>query len=263
VSAALRKWSQHWLVNDDLARALVRLIGPQPEERFLEIGAGQGLLTRALLDHEISLTAIEVDPQCVALLTGLGDGKDLTVVHSDVLQIDPSSLGIEAPIRLVGNLPYAISSPILRWTVKYGASFSDVHFMLPEDVAERAFAAPGSAARGLLSVLVQWAFEGAILRRLGPGAFRPPPKIDSAFARMRRRTPPPCEASPEHVEFVLQAAFQHRRKTLSNSLQAAGWRKGTIDEACSAAEVAPGLRAQALTVEQFARLAERLPQEPS
>jgi 16S rRNA (adenine1518-N6/adenine1519-N6)-dimethyltransferase len=135
--------------------------------------------------------------------------------------------------------------------------------MLPEEVAGRAFADPGSAARGLLSVLVQWEFEGEVLRRLGPGAFRPPPKIDSAFVRLRRRTPPPCEAPPHHVESVLQAAFKHRRKTLSNSLQAAGWRRSEVEKACTAAGIDPGLRAQALTIGQFARLAEEIPQEPS
>ena len=251
------------MANDDLADALVRLVGPAAGERFVEIGAGQGLMTKALLAHPVSLTAIEVDPQCCALLTGMARGRDLTVIHGDVLQSDPSSLGIESPVRLIGNLPYAISSPILRWTVEHRASFVDAHFMLPEDVADRAFAPAGSTARGLLSVLVQWEYEGETLRRLGPGAFRPPPKIDSSFVRLRHRTPPTCNADPIHRNDVLQAAFLHRRKTLSNSLQQAGWARPTVEEACSAADIDPGLRAQTLSVEQFARLIEELPQEIS
>jgi len=261
VSAAHRKWSQHWLVNDDLASALVRLIGPRPGERFVEIGPGQGIMTRALLEHSVALSAIEVDPQCCALLTRTGTGKDLTVIHGDVLQSDPSSLGIESPVRLVGNLPYAISSPILRWTVEHRASFIDAHFMLPEDVADRALAPAGSSARGLLSVLVQWEYEGETLRRLGPGAFRPPPKIDSSFVRLRRHAPPACGASLVHRDAVLQAAFLARRKTLANSLQQGGWARATVEKACSAAGIDPGLRAQALSVEQFARLVEEIPEE--
>jgi 16S rRNA (adenine1518-N6/adenine1519-N6)-dimethyltransferase len=249
------------LVNDDLAVSLVGLVGPAPGERFVEIGPGQGMMTKALLSHPISLTAIEVDPQCCDLLTGIGKGKDLTVIHGDVLQTDPSSLGIESPVRLVGNLPYAISSPILRWTVEHRASFIDAHFMLPEDVADRALAPAGSTDRGLLSVLVQWEYEGETLRRLGPGAFRPPPKIDSSFVRLRRRTPPACRADVHHRNAVLQAAFLHRRKTLSNSMQQAGWTRHTIEKACSAADIDPSLRAQALSVEQFARLVEEMPQE--
>ncbi len=263
VSAAHRKWSQHWLVNDDLAVALVGLIEPAAGERFVEIGPGQGMMTRALLDHPVLLTAVEVDPQCCTLLSKIGEGKELSVIHGDVLQSDPSSLGIDSPVRLVGNLPYAISSPILRWTVEHRASFIDVHFMLPEDVADRALAPPGSSDRGLLSVLVQWEYEGETLRRLGPGAFRPPPKIDSSFVRLRRRTAPACETTVGHRESVLQAAFQHRRKTLSNSLQQAGWAKPAVSKACSTADIDPGLRAQALSIEQFARLVEALPQVTS
>ncbi len=251
------------MVNDDLAVALVHLIGPAPGERFVEIGAGQGIMTKALLAHPVSLTAIEVDPQCCALLTEMGKGKDLTVIHGDVLQSDPTSLGIESPVRLVGNLPYAISSPILRWTVEHRASFVDAHYMLPEDVGDRALAPAGSTARGLLSVLVQWEFEGETLRRLGPGAFRPPPKIDSSFVRLRHRSAPACDADPVHRSAVLQAAFLHRRKTLSNSLQHAGWARATVERACSAAGIDPGLRAQALSIEQFAHLVEELPQETS
>ena len=251
------------MVNDDLAIVLVRLIGPEPGEKFVEIGPGQGMMTRALLAHPVSLAAIEVDPQCCDLLAGIGRREDLTVIHGDVLQHDPSSLGIESPVRLVGNLPYAISSPILRWTVEHRASFIDAHFMLPEDVGDRALAPAGSTNRGLLSVLVQWEYEGETLRRLGPGAFRPPPKIDSSFVRLRQRTPPTCRADIAHRNAVLQAAFLHRRKTLSNSLQQAGWARSTVEKACSAADIDPGLRAQALSVEQFARLVDTLPQETS
>lgn len=251
------------MVNDDLAVALVRLVEPAPGERFVEIGAGQGLMTKALLAHPVSVTAIEVDPECCTLLTEMGRGMDLTVIHGDVLRSNPASLGIESQVRLVGNLPYAISSPILRWTMEHCSSFIDAHFMLPEDVADRALAPAGSSARGLLSVLVQWEYEGETLRRLGPGAFRPPPKIDSSFVRLRRRIPPTCNADPIHRNAVLQAAFLHRRKTLTNSLQQAGWSRSTVEKACSAADIDPGLRAQALSVEQFAHLVEELPQECS
>lgn len=257
---AKRKYSQHWLANDDLAVALVRLIEPRPEDRFLEIGPGQGRLTMALLRHPVSVTSVEVDPECCALLLERSGGAALRVVHADVLSVDPTTLGIEPPARAVGNLPYAISSPILRWTVDHSQLFADAHFTLALEVAERVLAEPGSPHRGLLSVIVQWEFEGEILRKLGPGAFRPPPKVDSAFVRLRRREPVPCIASRPHRERVVQAAFAHRRKTLANSLSHEGWGKEAVLRACETAGLDPGGRAEVLTLESFARLSEALPE---
>ncbi len=266
----LRKFSQNWLVNDELAVALVRSMQPRDGDHFLEIGPGEGRMTRALLRHDVKVTAVEVDQRCCAALETLaGDSAGrLSVIHSDVLDFDPAGLanagGLSDPsepgLRFVGNLPYAVASPILRWTAKHHDLVLDAHYMVPADVAERMLAAPGSSARGLLSVLVGWFFDGEVVRRLGPGAFRPPPKIKSAFVRLTPHEPPACAAGKAHRRAVVQGGFAHRRKTLVNSLRQSGWQRDDIEDALAAAGIDAGARAEAVEVAQFARLAEELPE---
>jgi 16S rRNA (adenine1518-N6/adenine1519-N6)-dimethyltransferase len=305
VPVPLRKFSQNWLANDELAAALVRSIEPRPGDHFLEIGAGDGRLTRALLEHPVTVAAIEVDPRCCAALGELAEetarratGARLTIIEGDVLEVDPSGLSMrpepqepsdrsEPPgqpgpsdlsepsgssdrptatalgnesLRFVGNLPYALASPILRWTVKHRRLVADAHYMLPAEVAERLTAPPASSARGLLTVLVGWFFDAEVVRKLGPGAFRPPPKIDSAFLRLTPHPPPACAAPPAHRRAVVQAAFAQRRKTLLRALGNAGWQRQAVAAALEAAGVPSKARAEDLGVEQFARLAEALPE---
>jgi 16S rRNA (adenine1518-N6/adenine1519-N6)-dimethyltransferase len=263
VPAPLRKFSQNWLANDELAIALVGAIDPRGGDHFLEIGPGEGRLTRAILAHPVRVTAIEIDRRCCQTLGQLsrelgGGPAHLDVVQASILDFDPTALA--APeLRFVGNLPYAIASPILRWTAKHHGLIVDAHYMVPADVAERMLAPPGSPARGVISVMIDWFFKGSILRRLGPGAFRPEPKIDSAFVRLRPNVPPPCGASGPHRRAVVGAAFAHRRKTLMNSLRKAGWDRDVIESALADADVPELARAETLDVEQFARLAEALP----
>jgi len=261
VPVPLRRFSQHWLANDELAEALVRAIGPHPGDRFLEIGPGEGRLTRALLAHDVELTAVEIDDRCCQTLAGLGAhtrGR-LTVIQKDILEFDPAAAGGDG-LRFVGNLPYALASPILRWTVRHHERVADVHYMVPADVAERMLAPAGSSNRGLLSVLVGWFFDGAVVRRLGPGAFRPSPKIDSAFVRLQPREAPSCTASGPHRRAVVRGAFAHRRKTLVNSLRQSGWQLADIEKALAESGIDASVRAEAVDVEHFARLAEALPE---
>lgn len=257
----LRKFSQNWLANDELAVALVRSMDVQPGNQFLEIGPGEGRMTRAMLRHGASVAAVEVDERCYAALSRLADESfgHLTVIQQDILEFDPAELR-HPEMRFVGNLPYAIASPILRWTAKHHQRVIDAHYMVPADVAERMLAPAGGSARGLLSVLVGWFFEGSVVRRLGPGAFRPEPKIDSAFVHLRRHDPPPCAAPGPHRRAVVQGAFAHRRKTLVNSLRQAGWEREDIEAALASAAIDPLARAEAVEVTEFARLAEALPE---
>lgn len=256
----LKRFSQNWLANDALADALVATIDPRPGDRFLEIGPGEGRLTRALLARGATLTAVELDERCCRVLDRMAAdaGGRLSVVHGDILEFDLETLG--APARVVGNLPYAIASPILRWTAGHHAHLADAHYMVPADVAERMLAPAGDSHRALLSVLVEWFFDGEIVRRLGPGAFRPPPKIDSAFVRLSPHPAPACSAAGRHRRAVVQAAFAHRRKTLANSLRQAGWERAEVTAALQRAGIDAMARAQAVEVEQFARLAEALPE---
>ncbi|MEC8943797.1 MAG: 16S rRNA (adenine(1518)-N(6)/adenine(1519)-N(6))-dimethyltransferase RsmA [Acidobacteriota bacterium] len=257
----LRRFSQNWLANDELAVALVRSMKPRSGDHFLEIGGGEGRMTRALLQHDVRVTTIEVDKRCCETLEALARNSagKLSVIHSDILEYDPpKSNGHE--LRFVGNLPYAIASPILRWTVEHHKIVSDAYYMVPMDIAKRILAAAGSSERALLSVLIGWFFDGKMLRRLGPGAFRPEPKIKSAFVRLQPHEPPSCAARRQHWETVVQGSFAHRRKTLLNSLRQSGWQRDEIERALAAVDIDISTRAESLKVIQFARLAEELPE---
>ncbi len=261
----LRKYSQNWLANDELAVALVGEVEPRPGDRFVEIGPGEGRLTRALLRHPVAVTAIELDPRCATALRELGDdigvaGASLTVIEQDVLEFEPGSIAGSDTLRFVGNLPYAITSPILRWTVKHHRLVEDVHYMIPTDIAQRLQAPPGDSERGLITVMVGWFFETSTVRRLGPGAFRPPPKIESSFVRLRHREPPACRAPGKHRRAVVAAAFAHKRKTLRNSLRQNGWSRDDVAQAIDQAGIAADARAEAVSIEEFARLIDALPE---
>ena len=234
---------------------------PQSGDHFLEIGGGEGRMTRALLQHDVTVTTIEIDTRCCETLEALARNSAgrLSVIHSDVLKYDPpASSGSQ--LRFVGNLPYAIASPILRWTVKHHKIVSDAYYMVPMDIAKRILATAGSSERGLLSVLIGWFFDGKMIRRLGPGAFRPEPKIKSAFVRLQPHEPPSCTARQQHCETVVQGGFSHRRKTLLNSLRQSGWQRDEIERAVAAVDIDISARAESLNVIQFARLAEELPE---
>ena len=261
VPIPLRRFSQNWLANDELATALVGSMEPRDGDHFLEIGPGGGRMTRALLAHDARVTAIELDERCCEALETLAEATTgrLTVKQADVLDFDPGDIGGHR-LRFVGNLPYAIASPIIRWTAKHHGLVVDAHYMVPAEVAERMLAPVGSSARGLLSVLVGWFFDGTVVRRLGPGAFRPEPKIDSSFVALRPHEPPACAASGPHRRAVVQGAFAHRRKTLLNSLRQSGWQRDDIETALTVAGIDAAARAQDTEVTQFARLAEALPE---
>jgi 16S rRNA (adenine1518-N6/adenine1519-N6)-dimethyltransferase len=261
VPVPLRKFSQNWLANDELAEALVRAMEVRPGNHFLEIGPGEGRMTRALLRQGAMVAAVELDARCCAALEVVAEESlgRLLVIQGDILEFDPAGLGWPE-MRLVGNLPYAIASPILRWTAKHHRRVIDAHYMVPADVAGRMLAPAGSADRGLLSVLVEWFFDGKVVRKLGPGAFRPPPRINSAFVHLTPHDPPSCAASGPHRRAVVQAAFAHRRKTMANSLRLSGWRRDDIVAALATAGIDERARAEEVELEQFARLAEALPE---
>ena len=261
----LRKYSQNWLANDELAIALVNEINPRPGDRLLEIGPGEGRLTRALLRHPVSVTAVELDPRCATVLRKLRDDvsvadASVTVIEQDVLEFDPGSIAGSDTLRFVGNLPYAITSPILRWTVKHHRLVEDAHYMIPTDIAQRLQAPPGASERGLITVMVGWFYETEAVRRLGPGAFRPPPKIESSFIRLQHREPPACRAPGKHRRAVVAASFSHKRKKLRNSLQHAGWSRDDVARATDQAGIAADTRAEAVSIEEFARLIDALPE---
>jgi 16S rRNA (adenine1518-N6/adenine1519-N6)-dimethyltransferase len=250
-----KRFGQHFLHDAGILRKIVLAIAPKPGDAVVEIGPGEGALTLPLLRELGHMTVIELDrdlvPRLVAAAEGVGE---LDIVNADVLTVDLSALATKGPLRVVGNLPYNISSPILFHCIEHVDAIRDMHFMLQREVVDRMAAAPGSKVYGRLSVMLQLVCRVDPLLRVPPGAFRPPPKVDSAVVRLTPR--PPSERAFGDAALlarIVKAAFGQRRKTLSNAL-------GEIAsaDAIRAAGIDPRTRAEQLAPEAFVRLAETI-----
>jgi 16S rRNA (adenine1518-N6/adenine1519-N6)-dimethyltransferase len=247
---------QHFLHERGVIDKIVLAVDPKPGDRLFEIGPGQGAITFPLLRRHGALTVIEFDRDLITPLMESAEGLgELTVIHKDVLKVDFGKLAAGgAPIRLVGNLPYNISSPILFHALEHAEAVRDMHFMLQKEVVDRMAAPPGSKVYGRLSVMLQARCRVTPLFTVAPGAFRPPPKVDSAVVRLVPR--PAAEIGLRDAalfEHLVRDAFGQRRKTMRNAVQAL----------CSAADIEaaglrPDARAEQLAVEDFVRLANRL-----
>jgi 16S rRNA (adenine1518-N6/adenine1519-N6)-dimethyltransferase len=266
-SGAKKHLGQHFLHEKGIIAKIVQAVDPRPGDRLVEIGPGQGAITFPLLDRHGALTVIEFDRDLIAPLTAASKAHgELTIVHSDVLEVDFTALaaamqpaddthapGPHAPgqIRLVGNLPYNLSSPILFHALDHAAAIRDMHFMLQKEVVDRMAAEPGSKVYGRLSVMLQAYCRVVPLFKVPPGAFRPPPKVDSAVVRMVPRAPGEIGVQdPKRFAHVVRAAFGQRRKTLRNALN------GVADTAMiEAAGLRPDARAEQIDVAGFVRLA--------
>ena len=251
-TGAKKHLGQNFLHERSVVDRIVLAVDPRPGDRIVEIGPGQGALTLPLLDRHGALTAIEFDRDLLQPLAAAAVTHGaLTLIAADVLTVDFTALADGTPLRLVGNLPYNLSSPILFHALDHAAAVRDMHFMLQKEVVERMAAGPGSKVYGRLSVMLQAYCAVTPLFTVGPGAFRPAPKVDSAVVRLVPR--PAGEIGiedPRRFAHVVRAAFGQRRKTLRNALD------GVVDStAMLAAGVRPEARAEQLHVADFIRLA--------
>jgi len=250
-----KRFGQHFLHDRNILRRIVEAIAPRSDDALVEIGPGEGALTLLLLQAARRLTAIELDRDLIEPLRAraapLGE---LTIVNRDVLEVDFSGLAAGGALRVVGNLPYNISTPILFHCLEHAAAIRDMHFMLQKEVVDRMAAAPGGKIYGRLSVMLQLRCAVEPLFDVPPGAFRPPPKVDSAVVRL---VPLPAEKLPRAVfaaiDRVVRAAFGQRRKTLSNSLHGVA-----TAEQIAAAGIDARARAEQLAPAQFVALAQQL-----
>ena len=259
---AKKHLGQNFLHERGVIDKIVQAIDPQPGDAIVEIGPGQGALTFPLLRRHGSLTAIEFDRDLHApLQLAAREHGTLQLIEGDVLGVDFSALAAQhgdarGQIRLVGNLPYNLSSPILFHALDHAAAIRDMHFMLQKEVVERMAAGPGSKVYGRLSVMLQAYCTVTPLFVVPPGAFRPAPKVDSAVVRL---LPKPAEAIAvrDRAMFasVVRAAFGQRRKTLRNALQSVA-----DSAAIEAAGLRPDARAEQVDVAGFARLGNLLAQ---
>ena len=246
---------QHFLTDRGIIEHIVHAVDPRPGDNLVEIGPGQGAITFPLLKKHGKLTVIEFDRDLITPLSEAAHGVgELTIVHKDVLQVDFDKLAGEGRIRLVGNLPYNISTPILFHVLEHCLHVRDMHFMLQKEVVDRMAAAPGGKVYGRLSVMLQAVCEVTPLFDVPPQSFNPPPKVDSAVVRLVPRDPAGIGIRDHALfEAVVRDAFAQRRKTLRNALS-----KQCTAEQLQAVDIKPETRAEQLPVADFIRLANHL-----
>jgi len=255
-----RALGQHFLRDPGIARAIVDLVEPTASDLVVEIGPGEGALTRELARRAGRVVALEVDRELLAALRRRW--PTIEVLEADARTWDYGIL--ERPpggrVLVVGNLPYSVGKPIVAALLEARAAIDAMALMLQREVAERLAAPPGGKTYGAMSVLTQAVCDVELLLRVPPGAFRPPPKVDSAVVRLtprpHPRVPPGLEA---RFRDVVRAAFASRRKTLANALTGGlGLSLGVAREAAARCGVDPGRRAETLTIEEFVSLTARL-----
>jgi 16S rRNA (adenine1518-N6/adenine1519-N6)-dimethyltransferase len=211
-----KRFGQHFLADDAVIDAIVRTIDPLPGQALIEIGPGLGAMTRPLRERCGALTVIELDRDLAARLRR---ESGLTVIEADVLTVDFAALAAAAaqPLRVVGNLPYNISTPILFHLLASAAVVRDQHFMLQKEVVQRMAASPGSKDFGRLSVMLQWRYAIDDVLDVPPEAFEPPPRVNSAVVRMVPLAVPPA-VDPALLGELVAVAFSQRRKLLRHTL---------------------------------------------
>jgi 16S rRNA (adenine1518-N6/adenine1519-N6)-dimethyltransferase len=254
-----KRYGQHFL-EQAWAEKLVKAIDPRPADRFLEIGPGPGALTLRLAPRVAHLTAIEIDRDIVAALTPRVP-PNVTLVEGDFLEMDLGALAAAGPLRVAGNLPYNISSPIMfrLLEARERMHLVDATLMLQREVAERIEAGPGSREYGVLSIMVAMGAEVRRLLSLPPGAFRPAPKVHSSVIRLTFRPPPVPTRDRQVFDGMVRSVFTQRRKTLLNALQSfAGLRGLDSRTVLGEAGIDPARRAETLDLTELARLADVL-----
>jgi 16S rRNA (adenine1518-N6/adenine1519-N6)-dimethyltransferase len=253
---ARRRFSQNFLHDAHYIERIVAAIDPRPGDRIVEIGPGLGALTAPLVQRAASITAVEIDRDLAARLRSRFTPAQLALVEADALAFDWRALAAAdaRALRIVGNLPYHISTPLLFALLPIAAHVRDQHFMLQKEVVDRMVAEPGGKDYGRLSVMLQFRYRVVRLFIVPAGAFSPAPQVSSAIVRL---LPKPVNelpsVDPEVFARVVTAAFGQRRKTLRNALA------DVLDEAAiRASGVDPGARAETLAVAAFVALAERV-----
>lgn len=250
-----KRFGQHFLHDPYVIQKIIHAIAPQPGEHLVEIGPGQGAITLPMLDIIPHMDVVEIDRDLIAHLTTTAGAK-LTIHSADALRFDFCTLAATPAqkLRLIGNLPYNISTPLLFHLFAQIHCISDMHFMLQKEVVERMLAPPGDKTYGRLSVMVQYYCALTPLFDIGPGAFRPPPRVDSAVIRLVPHLTPPVQCNPRHLQIVVTQAFSQRRKTLRNAVG-----RWFTAEQIQALGIDPGLRPECLDMAAFAKLANELP----
>ena len=244
-----KKWGQNFLTDKNLLEKIARTISPQYSDCFLEIGPGDGSLTELIYPYISSMIAVEIDPLLVKNLKSKPILNGLDIVHGDILSINIDSLNLNCPVRIIGNIPYNITSPIIFWLIEQLEYWDDAYIMTQKEVADRLIAKINSKEYGRLTVVVGAYLDIEYCFTIKPDVFIPKPKVDSAILRLTKKDSP-LISDNKYVKFnkLVSAAFGQRRKMLRNTLK--GWDipiglKKKIDFS---------RRPETLTIEEFASL---------
>jgi len=248
---AKKRFGQNFLQDEAIIERIVKSIRPKASEAMVEIGPGLGALTRKVLAETQAISVIELDRDVIPKLKFNCDGLgQLTIYEQDALKTDFTEIAQGHKIRVIGNLPYNISTPIMFRLYEQLDVIHDMHFMLQKEVVERMVAHPGSKAYGRLSVMTQYACEAQMLFVVPPHAFFPPPKVDSAIIRLTPKANPlPLKDSRLFASVVMEA-FNQRRKTVRNV-----WKKRLVVEDYEVLAIDSGLRPENLSLDDFVRVA--------
>ncbi|SCZ79199.1 16S rRNA (adenine(1518)-N(6)/adenine(1519)-N(6))-dimethyltransferase RsmA [Acidaminobacter hydrogenoformans] len=253
---------QNFLIDEGTVNRIVANAEVGPEDMVLEVGPGIGVMTQVLAAHAEKVVAVEIDSSLLPVLNETLDGLDnVEVVHGDILKIDVKALlnehfGDRKP-KVVANLPYYVTTPILMRFLEERLPVSEIVVMIQKEVAERMTASPSTKAYGSLSIAVQYYCEAAVVQKVPPTVFMPQPSVESLVIRLKLREKPCVElVNPDFFFKLVKAAFGQRRKTLLNALSAGlSMPKDKILTALEEVEILPNIRGEALSIEEFARLA--------
>ncbi len=249
---ARKRFGQNFLVDSGIIAAIVSAIGPQKDQILVEIGPGLGAITEPLMARLDHLHVVEIDRDLIARLKKQHTPERMTIHEGDALNFDFATIGKD--LRLVGNLPYNISTPLLFHLASYVGIVHDMHFMLQKEVVERMVAVPGETDFSRISVMLQYRFHIEWLIDVPPESFDPPPKVQSAFVRLIPKGVSELNAKdPAKFAQVVQTAFSQRRKMLRNTLKSI-----LSDAGFAELGIVPTCRAEDVTVEDYVRIANYL-----
>ena len=250
---------QNFLIDDSVLTDIVEGADVDDKDFIIEIGPGVGTLTAKLLMKAKRVTSIELDNDLIPILQEeLGEYENFNLIHNDALKVDFNELiGDEESVKLVANLPYYVTTPIIVKLLKDGYNFKSLTIMIQKEVAERIDAEPNCKEYGALSVLVQYYCNTSIVRRVAPSCFIPRPKVESIVIRLDRLPEPRVKTKSEKIMFELvRAGFNMRRKTLWNAAKAFGLSKEKLEEAFEKSGIDPKRRAETLSIQEFSDLAD-------
>lgn len=256
---AKKRFGQNFLIDENIIQRIVHLINPLATQNILEIGPGLGALTQELLKRAEKISVIELDKEIIPKLKFNCDGLgELKIHQQDALKMDFKQLAKDKPIRIIGNLPYNISTPLLFHLFKFLPQIKDMHFMLQKEVVERMVAKPGNKTYGRLSVMTQYFCDAELLFIVPPEAFHPAPKVESAIVRLIPKQPMIKVENFSIFENLVVQAFNQRRKTIRNV-----WKSLITEEDLQSLAIQSSLRPENLSLQDFMRVANWLAEKPA